>query len=227
MLARIDDRSRPGYPGVVLALMSGERPLLARRENYFESFRFLGCFDPHPNHPPPPTLAELERQRATAAAPTALPKPVFTAADVREVIKLIFGLGIILVGGYYGYTFLFGGKSHATSGPSASVEPAAPPVPRTPSKFDCVNGKNMGSDWVICASPVLLDMEARLEDAYGSALAARGEVIRHEQIAWIKHFGTDCGLPYRGRPAPEVIAGASLCVFAAMKQRLAELQAEQ
>jgi hypothetical protein len=43
----------------VLALIPGEHPLLARRVNYFESPRFLGYFDPHPNHPPPPTLSEL------------------------------------------------------------------------------------------------------------------------------------------------------------------------
>jgi hypothetical protein len=45
------------YPGLVLALVPGEYPLLARRVNYFESPRFAGCFDPHPNHPPPPTCA--------------------------------------------------------------------------------------------------------------------------------------------------------------------------
>jgi WD40 repeat protein len=59
LLARVDDRRRPGYPGLVLALVPGEHPLLARRVNYFESPRFLGFFDPHPNHSPPPTLAEL------------------------------------------------------------------------------------------------------------------------------------------------------------------------
>lgn len=59
LLARNDDRDRPGYPGIVLALIPGEYPLLARRVNYFESSRFAGYFDPHPNHPPPPTLDEL------------------------------------------------------------------------------------------------------------------------------------------------------------------------
>ena len=58
-LARIDDPGRPGYPGVVLALIPGEYPLLARRVNYFNSQRFAGYFDPHPNHHPPLTLAEL------------------------------------------------------------------------------------------------------------------------------------------------------------------------
>jgi hypothetical protein len=61
LLARIDDQRRPGYPGLVLALVPGEYPLLARRVNYFDSPWFLGYFDPHPNHPPPPTLEALSR----------------------------------------------------------------------------------------------------------------------------------------------------------------------
>jgi hypothetical protein len=88
MLARIDDPSRPGYPGVVLALIPGEFPLLARRVNYFASSRFAGYFDPHPNHPLPLTLAEL------AARPTAtyLPgKPPF-ADRLGYVLGKAFGL---------------------------------------------------------------------------------------------------------------------------------------
>lgn len=63
-LARIDDTNRPGYPGLVLALVPGEQPLLARRVNYFRSPRFIGYFDPHPLHPPPPTLAQLRQRSA-------------------------------------------------------------------------------------------------------------------------------------------------------------------
>lgn len=65
MLARIDDSRRPGYPGLVLALIPGEHPLLVRRVNYFAAPWFAGCFDPHPDHPPPPTLAELAAAKAT------------------------------------------------------------------------------------------------------------------------------------------------------------------
>ncbi|HTV88820.1 MAG TPA: type IV secretory system conjugative DNA transfer family protein [Stellaceae bacterium] len=75
LLARIDDRRRPGYPGLVLALIPGEHPLLARRVNYFESPRFIGYFDPHPNHPPPPTLAELAADAARRAAEQVEPLP--------------------------------------------------------------------------------------------------------------------------------------------------------
>jgi type IV secretory pathway TraG/TraD family ATPase VirD4 len=76
LLARVDDRRRPGYPGLVLALVPGEHPLLARRVNYFESPWFLGYFDPHPNHPPPPTLAQIAAEAARRAGEqTDLPPP--------------------------------------------------------------------------------------------------------------------------------------------------------
>ena len=65
LLARVDDRTDPAYPGVLIALTPGRDPLLARRVNYFESPGFAGLFDPHPDYPRPPTLSELAT-RATA-----------------------------------------------------------------------------------------------------------------------------------------------------------------
>lgn len=62
--SRIDDRSNPAYPGLVVALMPGQHPVAARRINYFQSPKFEGCFDPHPDHPPPLTLAELAARDA-------------------------------------------------------------------------------------------------------------------------------------------------------------------
>jgi uncharacterized protein YecT (DUF1311 family) len=119
-------------------------------------------------------------------------------------------------------------KFDAAINANAPIQDSAPaPALRTPRNFDCVNGKHMGADWVICASPELLDMEARLEEAYNAARAARGDLIRHEQFEWIKQHATDCGLPYRGQPAPELIGGARDCIMANMKQRLAELEGEQ
>jgi type IV secretory pathway TraG/TraD family ATPase VirD4 len=58
-LARVDDRTDPAYPGILVALSPGRNPLLVRRVNYFESPKFAGLFDPHPDYPLPPTLAEL------------------------------------------------------------------------------------------------------------------------------------------------------------------------
>jgi hypothetical protein len=78
-LSRIDDRSNPAYPGLVLALTPGQHPLAARRVNYFESPKFEGFFDPHPDHPPPLTLAELavrDARRKELPPPAAKPEIV-------------------------------------------------------------------------------------------------------------------------------------------------------
>ena len=59
----------------------------------------------------------------------------------------------------------------------------------------------MGSDFVICASPKLMDTLARLEDAYAAARAGTtGERVKSEEWDWIKRFGPDGGLPLHGRP---------------------------
>jgi uncharacterized protein YecT (DUF1311 family) len=87
--------------------------------------------------------------------------------------------------------------------------------------------KHTGGDWVICASPELMDMEAHLEDAYSVARAARGDTARHEPFAWIKRHAADCDLPPHGRTTDERIEGARDCLMANMKHRLAELQREQ
>jgi type IV secretory pathway TraG/TraD family ATPase VirD4 len=84
-LARIDDPARPGYPGVVLAVIPGEHPLVARRVNYYNSAYFEGLFGPHPDHGPVPTLIERELLAAARAAEAAkaaralLPMPAFAA----------------------------------------------------------------------------------------------------------------------------------------------------
>lgn len=78
-LSRIDDKGNPAYPGLVLALMPGQHPLAARRINYFNSPKFEGCFDPHPDHPPPLTLAELaarDANRKVLPPPDPVPEPV-------------------------------------------------------------------------------------------------------------------------------------------------------
>jgi type IV secretory pathway TraG/TraD family ATPase VirD4 len=102
LLARIDDRRRPGYPGLVLALVPGEHPLLARRVNYFESPRFRGYFDPHPNYPPPPTLAELAQQQdgglAWRRSPAAL--SVFRAR-LLKVFRFLFRSGFLTIRGAF------------------------------------------------------------------------------------------------------------------------------
>jgi uncharacterized protein YecT (DUF1311 family) len=109
--------------------------------------------------------------------------------------------------------------------PTPSIEPSPTPTSlRTPTAFNCAK-QHLGADFVICASPELMDAEARLEDAYQAARAAKGDDVKTEQWAWIKNFGPHCGLPLRGRPASNQIQGAAGCVRDAMEQRIRELQA--
>ncbi len=110
----------------------------------------------------------------------------------------------------------------SSPGPAAQASPTY----RKPAMFDCSRA-SMGSDFVICASDQLLDAEARLEDAYKAARASGGESVGKEQVAWIKSYGPDCGLPLRGRPASAQIGGARQCILAAMTKRIGELQGRQ
>ena len=55
--SRVDDPEDPNYPGLLLALLSGQNPVLLKRSLYFQERMFEGWFDPHPAYPYPPTLA--------------------------------------------------------------------------------------------------------------------------------------------------------------------------
>ncbi len=48
---RVDDHDDPAYPGLALVVVSGARPMIVRRVNYFEDYQFIRRFDPHPDHP--------------------------------------------------------------------------------------------------------------------------------------------------------------------------------
>ena len=94
-----------------------------------------------------------------------------------------------------------------TKSSTANEATPAPAALRTPSGFHCNKASmSMGSDWVICSSPQLMDAEARLEEAYAATRAYRGKSVGSEQVEWIKHFPTNCGLPYHGRPTDEQIS---------------------
>lgn len=96
---------------------------------------------------------------------------------------------------------------------------------RTPTLFNC-DKATLGSDYVICASAELMDAEARLEDAYIAARDQRGDGVKLEQRAWIKRFGPDCGLEYRGRPDDMTIHAAAPCIGRALESRITELQGQ-
>jgi hypothetical protein len=134
MLARVDDRSRAGHPGLVLALIPGEHPLLARRVNYFESQRFLGYFDPHPHHPPPPTLAELARLANLAAQGTAqllqLPQQRAPKKHGWEGIAGLVAI-VVIAGGSWLYQHagaLFSSSGSRTPISYGSVAPSPSPT---------------------------------------------------------------------------------------------------
>jgi type IV secretory pathway TraG/TraD family ATPase VirD4 len=83
-LSRIDDQNHLAYPGLLLAIMPGQHPLVARRVSYFQSIHFEGLFDPHPDHPSPPTLVELARRRAAAAKAAS---QIGTSPEYPDVIE--------------------------------------------------------------------------------------------------------------------------------------------
>ena len=132
LLARVDDRRRPGYPGLALALVPGEHPLLARRVNYFESPRFLGYFDPHPNHPPPPTLAELRRQGPQEAELMPLVRTAPTPGLSRrakiflKVVAVGFGLYLLVASVAIGVTGLV--RHIASTSYETTPAPASEPT---------------------------------------------------------------------------------------------------
>jgi type IV secretory pathway TraG/TraD family ATPase VirD4 len=85
-LGRIASKDDPLYPGLAVILVSGERPLLVKRVNYFESPRFRGLFDPHPNHEPPPRLADHRKRLAAMEELSKLQVPTCiekVATDIR------------------------------------------------------------------------------------------------------------------------------------------------
>ena len=97
-LSRIDESSHPAYPGLLLALIPGRNPLIVRRVNYFQSPRFAGFFDPHPNYPPPPTIAERLAAARNAVAPKSLPSPPVSAAGLTgKRIAILAGVAAIVL----------------------------------------------------------------------------------------------------------------------------------
>ena len=117
-------------------------------------------------------------------------------------------------------------KTEADTTPPS--EPTHAPAPlRTPTAFNCAK-QHMGADYVICASPELMDAEGRLEDAYRAALhTASADQVKARQWEWIKSYGPLCGLPLRGRPPDEKIHGAAACVHNRINLRILELQSVQ
>ena len=155
LFARVDERTDPAYPGVMLALTPGRHPLIVRRVNYFESPKFAGFFDPHPDHPVPPTLAERAAAlRRTAAEIEIEPieyrpeqttfwqkkrsrklHPVITVGVPILVAIIIVVLGIVVLPQYqkeasrsaYSYS---PSQAVSSSVPTQATTPTAPSIDR-------------------------------------------------------------------------------------------------
>ena len=103
-LARVDDRASPTYPGMMVVLMPGRFPAVLRRVRYFDSPWFERCFDPHPDHPPPPTLAEWARrdaEREAAQRITKAPDAPREKGQWRTRLCLAAGLAMIIGSALY------------------------------------------------------------------------------------------------------------------------------
>jgi hypothetical protein len=128
-LARIDDRNHPAYPGILLTLIPGAQPLPVHRVNYFQSEWFDGFFDPHSDHPPPPTLRErIQRLAALIKAPQATPR------RRRRTLAAIFAAtaaALIVAGGLIFSLTTRQDQSAAPEAP-ANVTAARPPVTTAP-----------------------------------------------------------------------------------------------
>lgn len=65
LFSRIDDKHHPAYPGLALALISGQHPIAVQKCNYFEDIRFEGLFDKHPDHDYIPPSKSLYFEKET------------------------------------------------------------------------------------------------------------------------------------------------------------------
>jgi hypothetical protein len=117
-------------------------------------------------------------------------------------------------------------RAQAATTTTALQSPEQPQAPaqtlKTPLKFNCARAAS-GVDFTICASPVLMDAEARLEEAYRAAVAASGDGVKTAQRNWMRRDGADCGLPPRGQPSQAQMRSAYDCLLNAMNQRTGEL----
>lgn len=76
-------------------IIPGEHPLPVHRINYFASRWFEGFFDPHPDHPAPPTLAERIAQIAAnkrAELPAPEPRRRFTIRRIGAVAATLIAV---------------------------------------------------------------------------------------------------------------------------------------
>ena len=117
-------------------------------------------------------------------------------------------------------------KINTITNPAPGVPQPTPTDLRKPIALKC-SDITIGSYYVICSSPQLMDAQARLEDAYYDASSTRGDVVEKEQLQWAKTFTLNCGLPLIGQPSPALIISATPCVRDALEARIRELRSHK
>ena len=193
--APVSNSDHPAYPGLAGALIIGEHPVLVRRVNYYQSARFSGFFDPHPDHEPPPTLEEL----AERAKPKALPKPSPQSTIPRyvepqlnfvedsrpswtPVILSIVGIALVAViavvafapsknSSSTNYSSSYQSASINTTPPSQAITPpttSAPAAPITPD-YQAIARSKFDQVWVLLSSPTEDDIIDRMKSLYENA----------------------------------------------------------
>jgi uncharacterized protein YecT (DUF1311 family) len=108
----------------------------------------------------------------------------------------------------------------------ASVADQTPvDINKKPTAFDC-SRKWLEVDYVICASPELMNAEADLEQAYRHARKGASDVnqIKADQQSWSLHYGSRCGLPAKGEPPSAQALQARECVKKEITDRTAYLK---
>lgn len=89
--------------------------------------------------------------------------------------------------------------------------------------IDCAS-PYLGVDYVICGSSGLIALTDTLNEAFlETKLRLSGDdrqAFVQDQKVWIGQYGLECGLPYRGRAANQLIADAQACVEKKIRSRI-------
>jgi hypothetical protein len=144
-LARVDDRNHPAYPGILLTLIPGAQPLPVHRVNYFQSDWFDGFFDPHPDHPPPPTLRErIQRLLALTKPPQLTPPRRRGSVAIYAATAAVAAMAIIVAAWLFSSAGTREDQSAAPEAPAkvtdrpapVTTAPASPPPATAPEPVD-------------------------------------------------------------------------------------------
>ena len=169
-LARIDDRNHPAYPGILLTLIPGAQPLPVHRVNYFQSEWFDGFFDPHPDHPPPPTLRERIQRLVALTKPSQLAPPRRRGSvAIYAATAAVAAIAIIVAAWLFSSAGTREEQSAAPEAPAkviaapppVTTAPASPPPTAAPAPVDVIAARPPAAAPPIVPGAPLTVAEAR------------------------------------------------------------------